>query len=268
MEEWLMTWTRRWGIIGSIALAQLGIIVAYQALLTGDTPAASAGQVVPPKTAEASQVSQTTPPIQLPPLPAAPIMPGEPTYQPPQPPGGGPVVPVSGQEGGPLPVLIQAVPPPGPDGPGSPQPFPGSPQPFPGSPQLPRSPAIVPAPAPAANAAGSPWNLSVEIIDGRTHLTAHNGQDVKFTVSCQKLDVQSPQGRIEASGNVKVTSANLEGTCDRLTISWQEDVVVLEKVQLKCKLQGQAAEVIADQLRLRLDHAATVEQLVVPPNEK
>ena len=37
-----MSWTRRWGIIGSIAVAQVGIIVGYQALVSaGQTPASA-----------------------------------------------------------------------------------------------------------------------------------------------------------------------------------------------------------------------------------
>ena len=84
-------------------------------------------------------------------------------------------------------------------------------------------------------------------------MTAQIVEDVKFTFSCYKLDVQTPRGRIEACSKVNVVSDNLEGTCERLTIAWQEDVLVLEKVQLKCKLEGQAAELNAELLRLRLN---------------
>jgi hypothetical protein len=97
-----------------------------------------------------------------------------------------------------------------------------------------------------------PWNLSMEIVEGRTVLTARSGTDVQFKMSCDKLDLQAPRGRMDASGKVKITSDQLEGSCDKLTISWHEDVIVLEKVQLKCKLQGYAAEMQAEQLRLRL----------------
>jgi hypothetical protein len=225
-----MTWTRCWGIISSIAVVQLGILLGYQALLTGGPSAASAGQVPPPKTTEVVPASTVaiTPPIKLPAMveSAQPISPapGPQLLDP------GQIVPVSAKEETP--------------------PTPGLPPP---SPVVAIQPPAVAVPAPAVKAPGSPWNVELEIVDGRTRLTAQNGKDVKFTVSCDKLDMQTPRGRIEASGKVKVISDNLEGTCERLTISWQEDVVVLEKVQLKCKLEGWAAELNAEQLRLRLN---------------
>src|SRR5439155_23536358 len=130
--------------------------------------------------------------------------------------------------GAPMPLPLQALPP-GADAPGSPA-------------------KVVP---------NCPWSLTVEIIDGRTQLTAQNGKEVKFTISCDKLDVQTPRGRIDATGKVKLAAEHLEGGCERLTISWQEDVVVLERAQLKCKLQGQEADLNAEQLRLRLSRVVS-----------
>jgi hypothetical protein len=227
-----MTWTRHWGIISSIAVVQLGILVGYQALLTGGPSAASAGQVPPPKASEVpTPTVPITPPIKLPAMiESAQPLPPAPDFSGPQLVGPGQIVPVGAKED-PLLQVVQPVPPPGV----------GIPSEY------------IALPAPAAKAPGSPWNVALEIVDGRTRLTAQNGKDVKFTVSCDKLDMQTPRGRIEASGKVKVVSDNLEGTCERLTISWQDDVVVLEKVQLKCKLEGQAAELNAEQLRLRLN---------------
>ena len=105
-----------------------------------------------------------------------------------------------------------------------------------------------------------PWSLQMEIVDGRTQLTAQNGKDIKFTVSCEKLEVQTPSGSIHASGTVKLATPSIEGACDQLTISWQNDVVVLDKVQLKCKLEGQEAELHAEQMRLRLSNVVTVSE--------
>src|SRR5262249_7323598 len=82
----------------------------------------------------------------------------------------------------------------------------------------PPKPTPNPDPRPAP---GCPGNLTVEIIDGRTHLTAQNGREVKFPISCEKLDIQTPGGAIHASGKVKLGTDNLEGGCDRLTISWK-----------------------------------------------
>jgi hypothetical protein len=113
-----------------------------------------------------------------------------------------------------------------------------------------------------------PWNLSMEIIDGRTQLTARNGTDVQFKVSCEKLDLQTPRGRLDASGKVTIASENLQGTCEKLTISWHEDVVVLEMVKLNCKLEGQAAEMQARELRLRLSRVIGNAETGVIPVER
>jgi hypothetical protein len=98
-----------------------------------------------------------------------------------------------------------------------------------------------------------PWTLRLEIVKGKTRLTAAIGKKVQFRVICDKLNLQAPRGTIEALGEVKISSAGLEGTCDRLAIAWQEDRVVLDgKAQLKCQREGQDIELKAAQLSLRL----------------
>src|SRR5262249_43657087 len=98
-----------------------------------------------------------------------------------------------------------------------------------------------------------PWTLRLEIVKGKTKLTASIGKKVQFRVLCDKLNLQAPRGSIEALGAVKITSSGLEGTCDRLAIAWQEDRVVLDgKAQLKCQREGNDLELKADQLSLRL----------------
>jgi hypothetical protein len=296
-----MSWTRRWGIIGSIALAQLGIIVGYQALLSPGPARAFADDTVAPPV-----VVPTPPPAVgdgkggpvMPPLPdMPPTVPG--SAQPPLNAGTlpksndlptVPAVPPSNPipdltHGDPLPPSSKlplppgAVTPPSTPAPGVsipctqvvPSPQPHTPLPCPGSAAPP--PVSIPPIQPISNQqsvpAGPlsltpimeakpetvppcPWNLSMEIIEGRTVLTARNGTDVQFKMSCEKLDLQTPRGRMDAIGKVKISSENLEGNCEKLTISWHEDVIVLEKVQLKCKLEGYAADMQAEQLRLRL----------------
>jgi len=102
--------------------------------------------------------------------------------------------------------------------------------------------------------------LSVEIINGRTQLTAQNGKDVKFTVSCDKLDMETPSGAIHACGKVKLATDSIEGCCEKLTISWQEDIVILDKVQLKCRLEGHDADLNAEQLRVRLSRVTAARE--------
>jgi hypothetical protein len=141
--------------------------------------------------------------------------------------------------------------------------LPPGPPPISGTPEPDRAHGVGTVPAQAvkpATAKPCPWNLTIRIVEGRTQLSAQNGDEVKFKINCDKLDVQTPGGRIDASGKVELASDYVEGTCDRLTISWQEDVVALEKAQLKCKLEGQAAELNAEQLSLRLHRVVATGQ--------
>jgi hypothetical protein len=98
-----------------------------------------------------------------------------------------------------------------------------------------------------------PWTLRVALVQGKTHLTAQTGKEVRFRVICDRLSMQAPGGNIDAQGAVKLASNGLEGCCDRLTISWQEDQVVLEgAAKLQCRREGQYVELKAARLSLRL----------------
>ena len=67
-------------------------------------------------------------------------------------------------------------------------------------------------------------------------ITARVGKTVQFKVHCDKVDIQSPFGTIQAQGNVKVTSLGLEVSGERMSIQLQEDSMVLEgKAQMKCR---------------------------------
>jgi hypothetical protein len=307
-----MSWTRRWGIIGSIALAQIGIIVGYQALVSpGPAPVCAEEMVTP------AIPVQTAPPPQaggvLLPMPGSALSPGG-MGLPVIPPAGGKCAPTSSEQ----PVTVQV-----PDlgvlpaiGSGPPQPGMVTGRPDPNllpvaatnppmdamSPQAPVPPGGLPpcgpttppvfhgdglpkidmpdgllhdlrsAPPPIQATkiepepvGPCPWNLNMEIIDGRTHLVAKNGPDVQFKVICEKLDLQTPRGRINATGKVTITTENVEGTCERLTISWHEDAVVLEKAKMKCKLDGQDADFNAEQMTLRLSRVLPVNHVIPTP---
>jgi hypothetical protein len=132
------------------------------------------------------------------------------------------------------------------------------PPPFAGTGAQPKDPGK-PAPSPvkavetAAVEGPCPWTLRVEIVKGRTLLTAQTGQEVQFRVSCDKLDLQAPRGNIKASGNVKVESDGLKGACELLSIAWQQDQVVLEgNAELKSQRDGQDMDLKAAKLSLRL----------------
>jgi hypothetical protein len=148
--------------------------------------------------------------------------------------------------------------PPAPISPTSPAP---APVPGVGVPSV--TPAVPPTTTPPPEAAEPPcpWTLRVEMVKGRTLLTAQTGKEVVFRVSCDKLDLQSPKGSIQASGNVKVESDGLKGSCDQLMIAWQADQVVLQgNAELKCQREGQEVDLQAAKLTLRLSVSARPEQ--------
>jgi hypothetical protein len=257
-----MSWTRRWGIISCLALAQLGLIVNYQAFLSGgpaparaEAPASQTSQPPAPKAPESSKQDATDnvaqEPAALPPIPV-PILPPLPALDAPA------TLPLGAKEAVSLPQLPAF---PSPAIPSAASKSPGPAMIIPVGAKEVEPPLPSPAQVPVSPAAPiCPWSLQMEIVDGRTQLTAQNGKDVKFTVSCEKLEVLTPSGSIHASGTVKLATPSIEGACDKLTISWQNDVVVLDKVQLKCKLEGQEAELHADQMRLRLSNVVTVSE--------
>jgi hypothetical protein len=99
----------------------------------------------------------------------------------------------------------------------------------------------------------SPWTLQVEVVDGKTILTAFTSKDAKFRVSCDKLDLQAPRGHMKAVGAVSISSSGLQAACDSLTINLQEDLMLLEgKAQMKCLRDKRELEMKADRFSLRL----------------
>lgn len=114
---------------------------------------------------------------------------------------------------------------------------------------------------PPAPDAPCPWVLRVEIVKGRTLMTAQTGKEVQFRVSCDKLELAAPRGSILATGNVTVSSDGLDGSCDQLTISWQVDQVILEgKAELKCRREGQEVDLKGAKLSLRLTMRGSAEE--------
>jgi hypothetical protein len=137
-----------------------------------------------------------------------------------------------------------------------PAPAPGAPPPpqpggIPPIPTAPTQPAAPPATASATIT--SPWTLQVEVVDGKTILTAFTTKDAKFRVRCDKLDLQAPLGHVKAVGGVTIGSAGLEASCDNLTINLHEDQMLLEgKAQVKCLRDKRELEMKADRFSLRL----------------
>ena len=119
---------------------------------------------------------------------------------------------------------------------------------------LPGSAETAPAPVPT----NSPWTVQLKVVQGRTELEAHNGDTVHLRISCQRIQVQAPNGNIQAQGDVKLSGSDLNGSCDVLTIIWQKEDVLMEgKVHLKCPKDTQEIDLTADRLSVKLTNAKT-----------
>ena len=99
----------------------------------------------------------------------------------------------------------------------------------------------------------------MEIVKGHTQLEACIGKEVQFRVTCAQLSIEAPRGSLNAKGDVKITGSDLDGTCEHLTINWQDDHVFLEgKAHLKCLRNGQDVELNSDRLSLKLSASSSV----------
>jgi hypothetical protein len=102
----------------------------------------------------------------------------------------------------------------------------------------------------------------MEIVRGRTQVDARIGQEVQFRVSCAQVSIEAPRGCFNAKGDVKITGSDLDGSCDGLTINWQDDHVFLEgKAHLRCLRNGQDVELNADRLSVKLSTSSSVKGL-------
>ncbi|MCS6851748.1 MAG: hypothetical protein NZ700_11335 [Gemmataceae bacterium] len=262
-----MDWKGRWLITAALAAVMAGFGIWARGKLNGGETAppkqgTGTGMRVagepPPAVPAAEMPGRATPPPPLAdPLPGTDVSPSTtaptvvsspPAAEPvPAPASGGQVVPA----GFPTPA-----PPPAPD---APSPTPAAVAPAaappapaaapPAAPPAPLTPVPPPAPAPVE----CPWTLRVQIIDGKTHLEARTDKEVHFRIVCDRLNLQAPDGAIEAHGTVKVTANHLDGLCDRLTISWLNDRIDLTgQVRVTCRREGQEVEMTGERLSLKL----------------
>ncbi len=73
-----------------------------------------------------------------------------------------------------------------------------------------------------------PWSLQVDMVDGRTVVTATVNKKHEFRIACEKLDLQTGNGTLKASGKVQISSDAMNGACEHLEIPLMEDRLVLE----------------------------------------
>jgi hypothetical protein len=73
-----------------------------------------------------------------------------------------------------------------------------------------------------------PWSLQVDLVDGRTVVTATVNKTHEFKIVCESLDMQTGKGTLKASGKVQISSDTMNGVCEHLEIPLMEDRLVLE----------------------------------------
>jgi hypothetical protein len=73
-----------------------------------------------------------------------------------------------------------------------------------------------------------PWSLQVDMVDGRTVVTATVNKKHEFKIVCESLDMQTGKGTLKASGKVQISSDSMNGACEHLEIPLMEDRLVLE----------------------------------------
>ena len=95
----------------------------------------------------------------------------------------------------------------------------------------------------------SPWKLKLEIIGGRTHLSARIEGGEEMLIECGKLNLARPNGNIEATGKVQFKSAKFSGSCDQLTINWQEERMMMNG---NVRYHGQDIKMTGTRLTLHL----------------
>lgn len=135
------------------------------------------------------------------------------------------------------------------------------------------APAIAPAnlavaaPPPAPLAAGVPatppppaspfpWKLALEVVNGVTQIELRHGDELLMKVQCDRVDLHSPAGGLQATGRVAVIGPCVEARCDRLTIAWATGQVALDGgVRLAFQTKGVVHEMRAESVCFRLNGA-------------
>jgi hypothetical protein len=104
-----------------------------------------------------------------------------------------------------------------------------------------------------------PWTLKMTVVDGLTVMEARVGKEIQFRIVCEKLDLASPRGSINAQGEVKISGSGLDGHCQKLLINWHDDHILVEgNAYLKCLREGHDVELQADRLSLRLSESSSI----------
>jgi hypothetical protein len=110
-------------------------------------------------------------------------------------------------------------------------------------------PATPPPPTPPF-----PWKLNLEVVNGMTQLEMRQGDELLMRVQCERLDLHTPAGGLQALGKVTVTGPCVEARCDRLTLAWPSGQVALDgSVRLAFQSRGVVHEMHAESVGFRLN---------------
>jgi hypothetical protein len=126
-------------------------------------------------------------------------------------------------------------------------------------------------PAAPLKTENSPWSLQMEIVGGQTVLTAQLHKTREFRITCDRVEMKTPNGSVLAIGKVSFAGPGIKGVCNKLTLPLSEDRLLLEgdaEVQIEqrggAEAKGEffrnsatAAELKADHLTLRLPAPAS-----------
>jgi hypothetical protein len=72
------------------------------------------------------------------------------------------------------------------------------------------------------------WSLHVDIVDGKTIMTATVNKKHEFRIVCQSIDLQTSKHMLKATGKVQIIGDMMSGNCDHLSIPLMEDRLVME----------------------------------------
>jgi hypothetical protein len=127
----------------------------------------------------------------------------------------------------------------------------------PAPPPVPPAPLATGVPAtPPPPASPFPWKMALEVVNGLTQVELRHGDELLMKVQCDRIDLHTPAGGLQATGRVAVTGPCVEARCDRLTIAWATGQVALDGgVRLAFQNKGVVHEMRAESVCFRLNGA-------------
>jgi hypothetical protein len=117
----------------------------------------------------------------------------------------------------------------------------------------------------AAVAAATKFRIILRVGEGEPMFEVRHGDDLVMKVLCEKINIKSPEkgqqglSEVTATGKVRFVGFGAEGTCDTFSFLAGTGEVAMSghvKVQVKDKIGRVESELIADQMRYKLDTSA------------